>query len=105
MSYPVSGIDIAALFRQRKVNWEMPVSENKIIDRLLFKFPVAILNEPFILGSQEMLVAASGSFATGATEILCQADSQVGMQLAEHPLTYRMPKYFLESFVSMVSGA
>ncbi len=105
MSYPVAGIDIAALFRQRKVNWEMSVSENKIINRLLFEFPKAILDEPFVFRTQKMLVTASGSFTAGAAEILCESDTQVRMQLTEHPLTNRVSKNFFESFVPMITRA
>src|SRR5690606_17355298 len=100
---PFAQVDISTVFRQHKLEREMPVSKDKIIIVLLFKYRTGVNDQPFFVFTTKILQSAGGNAAAGRPS-LRNTYAQVRMQPRKQPLAEPATKNLFQKFVGAVAG-
>src|SRR5690606_32293308 len=84
-------------------HWQVSVSENVILTSDFGVFPFNILYQPFVFLTQKFSIFITRNQLVFGGKILCQFNTNIGVQPPEQPFGKRISKYFFHSFVAFVA--
>src|SRR5450631_166326 len=102
---PVTQVYITAAIGKPEINGQVPVPENHIIVCFFLHLLFTIFDQPFSIFSQESFFGLLSGNTTFVAEIVGESNTQCGWQNAKKTLTEFIPEYFLQEFVTAVTGS
>jgi len=102
--YPVAQVQIAAV-PYLQIEWQMPVSENKVIVMLCALNFFYVLYQPFPVFAQELLIGFVIGITAAVGKELCQTYAIIGMKLPETELEKGICEYFFNELIAMIARA